>query len=79
MLKFKVVDSWVGLIIYSGKRKQLFGGLVIKLVIAGMDCIFLKANRASTALGLQLAQSLFIQVGSLLSFSQVGLCLAELG
>merc|ERR1712072_207804 len=44
-----------------------------------MACIFLKANRASTAFGLQLAQSLFIQVGSLLSFSQVGLCLAELG
>merc|ERR1719471_331542 len=40
---------------------------------------FLKADGSSTALGLELAQSLLIQVGSLLSLSQVGLGLAELG
>merc|ERR1711997_176497 len=49
------------------------GRLVILLAI------FLKANGSSTALGLKLAQSLLVQVSSLLSISQVGLGLTELG
>merc|ERR1719471_2720630 len=40
---------------------------------------FLKADGSSTALGFELAQSLLVQVGSLLSLSQVGLGLAVLG